>query len=66
MQTQRLEIKHNRKQDEAKRRVLQKETYVKNKKIATKKLIARKDAKHQLLNLRNQVLGSLEEEGFLR
>lgn len=66
MQTQRLENKHNRKQDEAKRRVLQKDTYVKNKKIATEKLIARKNAKHNLINLRNEVLGSLEEEGFLR
>lgn len=52
MQTQRLETKHNRKLDEAKRRVLQKQTFVKNKKITTKKLIARKNAKHGLLNLR--------------
>ena len=60
MQTQRLEVKNNRKLDEAKRRVLQKQTYVKNKKITTKKLIARKNAKHGLLNLRNEVIDELE------
>lgn len=53
MQTQRLENKHIRKQDEAKRRVLQKETFMRNKKIATEKLISRKNSKFGLLNLRN-------------
>jgi hypothetical protein len=40
--------------------VLQKEVYAKNKKIAIEKLIARKNAKHALLNLRNEVIGELE------
>lgn len=53
-------------QEESARRVLQKDTFVANRKIATKRLIARKNAKHNLLNLRDEVINGLEEEGFLR
>ena len=52
MVTQRMEAKHKRKQEEAERRRLQKDLYVKNKKEATKKLIGRRNAKECLLGLR--------------
>jgi hypothetical protein len=39
---------------------------MKNKKIATEKLIGHRNAKRELLNLRSEILGQLEEEGFLR
>lgn len=45
MVTQRLEAKHKRKIEEADRRRLQKDIYVKNQKEAGKKIIARRNAK---------------------
>lgn len=66
MVTQRLEAKHKRKLEEAERRRLQKELYVKNQKEAGKKIIARKNAKEALLGLKNDLLDELEDEGFLR
>ena len=66
MVTQRLEKKNTRKREEADRRKLQKEIFVKNKKIATKKVITRKNAKHCLLNMKDEVLEELEQDGYLR
>jgi len=45
MVTQRLEVKHKRKNEEAERRRLQKNLYVKNQKEAGKKIIARRNTK---------------------
>ena len=45
MVTQRLEAKHKRKQEEAERRRLQKNVYVKNQKEVGKKIIAKKNTK---------------------
>lgn len=59
MVTQRLEAKHKRKLDEADRRRLQKELFVKNQKEAGKKIIARRNAKESLLGLRNELLNEL-------
>jgi radial spoke head protein 3 len=53
MVTQRLEAKHKRKLEEAERRRLQKELFVKNQKEAGKKIIARRNAKESLLGLKN-------------
>ena len=66
MVTQRLEAKHKRKLDEADRRRLQKELFVKNQKEAGKKIIARRNAKERLLGLRNDLLNELEDLGFIR
>ena len=66
MVTQRLEAKHKRKLDEADRRRLQKELFVKNQKEAGKKIIARRNAKESLLGLRNELLNELEDLGFIR
>ena len=66
MVTQRLETKNKRKKEETERRKLQKDIYVKNQKEAGKKILSRKNAKHSLLNLKREVLGDLEQEGFLR
>lgn len=66
MVTQRLEAKHKRKLDEADRRRLQKELFVKNQKEAGKKIIARRNAKETLLGLRNDLLNELEDLGFIR
>lgn len=64
--TQRLEAKHKRKLDEADRRRLQKELFVKNQKEAGKKIIARRNAKESLLGLGNELLNELEDLGFIR
>lgn len=66
MVTQRLEAKHKRKIEEADRRRLQKEVYVKSRKEAGKKIIARRNAKESLLGLRADIFNELEEEGYLR
>lgn len=66
MATQRLEMKDNRKREEAERRQLEKKVCMKNKKLAAKKLVSRRNAKHCLLNMRGEVLEELEQEGFLR
>ena len=66
MVTQRLEAKHKRKQEEAERRKLQKNLYVKNQKQAGKKIIARRNAKEALLGFKNDLLNELEDAGYLR
>ena len=66
MVTQRLEAKHKRKQEEAERRKLQKNIYVKNQKQAGKKIIARRNAKEALLGFKNDLLNELEDAGYLR
>lgn len=66
MVTQRLEAKHKRKLEEAERRRLQKEVYVKNQKEAGKKLISRRNAKESLLGLKNDLFIELEDAGYLR
>lgn len=66
MVTQRLQAKHKRKLEEADRRKLQKEVYVKNQKEAGKKLIARRNAKQSLLGFKNDLFNELEDGGYLR
>ena len=66
MVTQRLEVKHKRKNEEAERRRLQKNLYVKNQKEAGKKIIAKRNTKESLLGLKNDILNELEDAGYLR
>ena len=66
MVTQRLEAKHKRKQEEAERRRLQKNVYVKNQKEAGKKIIAKRNTKEALLGLKYEILNELEDAGYLR
>ena len=66
MVTQRLEAKHKRKNEEAERRKLQKNLYVKNQKEVGKKIIARRNTKEALLGLKKDILNELEDAGFLR
>lgn len=66
MVTQRLEAKHKRKNEEAERRRLQKNLYVKNQKEAGKKIIAKRNTKESLLGLKNDILNELEDAGYLR
>jgi hypothetical protein len=59
MVTQRLETKNKRKLEEAERRRLQKEVYVRNQKEAGKKLIAHRNAKECLLGLKGELFAEL-------
>ncbi len=66
MVTQRLQAKHKRKLEQAERRKLQKDLYVKNQKQLGKKLISRRNAKESLLGLKKQLLSDLQQLGYLR
>ena len=66
MVTQRLEAKHKRKLEEAERRKLQKELFIKNQKETGKKIISRKNAKETLLGFKNDLFNELEDSGYLR
>lgn len=66
MVTQRLEAKYKRKNEEAARRRLQKDVYVRSQQQAAQKLIARRNSKQALLGLKNDLLNELEDAGYLR